>query len=101
MDRLFCEPKAGFRHVEVTERRTAVDFAQQMRWLVDEAYPHTETMRLELEHERNQAGAVIAEPRMDSDDVARVVLYMAELPLEANVQFMTIMATAMPYIGRG
>ena len=44
---------------------------------------------------------MIAEPRMDSDDVARAVLYMAELPLEANVQFMTIMATAMPYIGRG
>ena len=47
------------------------------------------------------SGAVIAEPRMDSDDVAQAVLYMAELPLEANVQFMTIMATAMPYIGRG
>ena len=32
-----CEPMRGFRHVEVTERRTAVDFAHQMRWLVDEA----------------------------------------------------------------
>ena len=36
---MFCEPKGGWRHVEVTERRTAVDFAHQMRWLVDEAYP--------------------------------------------------------------
>ena len=36
---VFCEPKGGWRHVEVTERRTAVDFAEQMRWLVDEAYP--------------------------------------------------------------
>ena len=35
---MFCEPKAGWRHVKVTEQRTAVDFAHQMRWLVDEAY---------------------------------------------------------------
>ena len=36
---LACEPKAGWRHVVVTERRTMQDFAHQMRWLVDEAYP--------------------------------------------------------------
>ena len=36
---MFCEPKGGWRHVEVTGRRTAVDFAEQMKWLVDEAYP--------------------------------------------------------------
>ena len=47
---MFCEPKAGWRHVEVTEQRTAVDFAHQMRWLVDEAYPHTETIRLVLDN---------------------------------------------------
>ena len=47
---MFCEPKAGWRHVEVTERRTAVDFAQQMRWLADEAYPHTKTIRLVLDN---------------------------------------------------
>jgi len=41
------------------------------------------------------------EPRMDVDDVARAVVYMASLPLDANVQFMTVMATKMPYIGRG
>ena len=41
------------------------------------------------------------EPRMDLDHVARAVVYMATLPLEANVQFMTVMATKMPYIGRG
>ncbi len=40
-------------------------------------------------------------PTMDVDDVARSVLHMAMLPLEANVQFMTVMATQMPYIGRG
>ena len=47
---MFCEPKAGWRHVEVTEQRTAVDFAHQMRWLVDEAYPHTETIWLVLDN---------------------------------------------------
>lgn len=41
------------------------------------------------------------EPSMDVGDVARSVLHMADLPLEANVQFMTVMATTMPYIGRG
>ncbi len=46
-------------------------------------------------------GRVVAEPRMDVEHVARAVVYMATLPLEANVQFMTVMATAMPYIGRG
>ena len=40
-------------------------------------------------------------PTMNVQDAARAVLHMAELPLEANVQFMTIMATKMPYIGRG
>ena len=43
---MICEPKGGWRHVEVTERRTAVDFAHQMRWLVDEAYPDAEVVRL-------------------------------------------------------
>jgi NAD(P)-dependent dehydrogenase (short-subunit alcohol dehydrogenase family) len=42
-----------------------------------------------------------APPTMDVDHAARAVLHMAELPPEANVQFMTIMATNMPYIGRG
>lgn len=40
-------------------------------------------------------------PTMDVTDAARSVLHMAELPLNANVQFMTVMATKMPYIGRG
>jgi NADP-dependent 3-hydroxy acid dehydrogenase YdfG len=38
---------------------------------------------------------------MNADDVARAVVFMANLPLEANVQFITIMATKMPFIGRG
>jgi len=46
-------------------------------------------------------GAIAVEPRMDAADVARAVVYMASLPLDANVQFMTVMATKMPFIGRG
>lgn len=46
-------------------------------------------------------GQTLVEPRMDVAHVAEAVLYIANLPLDANVQFMTLMATAMPYIGRG
>ncbi|MEV6169631.1 SDR family oxidoreductase [Streptomyces sp. NPDC051954] len=46
-------------------------------------------------------GSVAPEPVMDVADVARTVRHMAELPLEANVQFATVLATAMPYVGRG
>ncbi len=46
-------------------------------------------------------GTTAAEPRLDVAHVVRAVLYMASLPLDANVQFMTVMATRMPFIGRG
>ena len=46
-------------------------------------------------------GSYASEPTMDIADVARAVVYMASLPLEANVLFMTVMATQMPYVGRG
>jgi NAD(P)-dependent dehydrogenase (short-subunit alcohol dehydrogenase family) len=46
-------------------------------------------------------GTIAVEPTMDPAEVARAVLYMSSLPLEANVQFMTVMATKMPYLGRG
>src|SRR5204863_4234270 len=46
-------------------------------------------------------GSTMVEPRMDVKHVADAVLYMANLPLDANVQFMTVMATKMPFIGRG
>jgi len=46
-------------------------------------------------------GDVRVEPRMDVAHVAQAVVHMAELPLDANVQFMTIMATNMPFVGRG
>ncbi|MFD9123999.1 SDR family oxidoreductase [Kitasatospora sp. NPDC059571] len=50
---------------------------------------------------RQADGRIAPEPTMDVADVARTVRHMAQLPLEANVQFATVMATAMPYIGRG
>jgi NAD(P)-dependent dehydrogenase (short-subunit alcohol dehydrogenase family) len=46
-------------------------------------------------------GSMMPEPRMDVRHVADAVVYMASLPLEANVQFLTVMATNMPFVGRG
>ena len=46
-------------------------------------------------------GSIAVEPLMDVEHVAGAVLYMASLPLETNVQFLTVMATKMPFIGRG
>src|SRR5215207_3036145 len=46
-------------------------------------------------------GQIAPEPRLDVAHVVNAVLYMASLPLDANVQFMTVMATKMPFIGRG
>ncbi len=47
---LFCEPRAGWRHVAITERRAMPDFAHQMRWLVDTAYPHASVIRVVLDN---------------------------------------------------
>ena len=46
-------------------------------------------------------GTVMIEPTMDVENVARAIVYMASLPLDANVQFMTVMASKMPFVGRG
>jgi NAD(P)-dependent dehydrogenase (short-subunit alcohol dehydrogenase family) len=50
---------------------------------------------------RQADGSIAVEPTMEVEHVARAVVYMAGLPLEANVPFLTVMATKMPYIGRG
>jgi len=47
------------------------------------------------------SGEIAPEPTFDVEHVARAVVYMATLPLEANVQFITVMATKMPFVGRG
>lgn len=46
-------------------------------------------------------GQVVPEPRMDVDHVGQTILFMSNLPLDTNVQFITIMATKMPFVGRG
>jgi NADP-dependent 3-hydroxy acid dehydrogenase YdfG len=46
-------------------------------------------------------GEIAIEPMMDANEVASAVVHMAALPLSTNVQFMTIMATKMPFVGRG
>ena len=46
-------------------------------------------------------GTVAVEPTIDADQIARAVLYMANLPLDVNVPFITVMATQMPFMGRG
>jgi DDE superfamily endonuclease len=46
---LFCEPQAGWRHIAVTAQRTMRDFAHQMKWLVDERYPHATMVRVVMD----------------------------------------------------
>lgn len=61
----------------------------------------TDMSRLTKKGALQADGGVRTEPHMAADDVARAVVYMASLPLEANVQWITVMATQMPLIGRG
>jgi NAD(P)-dependent dehydrogenase (short-subunit alcohol dehydrogenase family) len=61
----------------------------------------TDMARPMIEGTLQADGSIATEPTLDLDHVARSIVYMATLPLEANVQFLTVMATKMPYIGRG
>ena len=47
---MICEPQTGWRHAEVTARRTKLDFAEQIKWLVDEKYPEAEVIRIVLDN---------------------------------------------------
>lgn len=47
---IFCEPQAGWRHIDVTQQRTKQDFAHQMKWLVDERYPEAEVIRIVMDN---------------------------------------------------
>ena len=46
-------------------------------------------------------GSIKSEPVMDVDNVSKAIVYMASLPLDANIQTLTVMATQMPFVGRG
>lgn len=61
----------------------------------------TELARMMSQGVQQASGAIAPEPSMDVRDVAGTLVHMASLPLEANVQFVTVMATKMPFIGRG
>ena len=56
---LACEPSAGWRQVAVTQQRTMQDFAHQMRWLVDEAYPEVEVVRVVLDNPVSSTGQAL------------------------------------------
>ena len=56
---LACKPLAGWRHVAVTQRRTMEDFAHQMRWLVDEAYPETPVVRVVMDNPVSSTGQAL------------------------------------------
>ncbi len=70
---LCIEPLVGWRHVAVTERRTAVDFAHQMRWLVDEAYPDVPVVRVVLDNlnTHRKASLYQAFPAAEARRIAR------------------------------
>jgi NAD(P)-dependent dehydrogenase (short-subunit alcohol dehydrogenase family) len=68
---------------------------------IDIGNARTEMVGLMIEGTLQADGSVASEPTIDVEHVARTVAHMASLPLEANVQFVTVMATKMPFIGRG
>jgi hypothetical protein len=74
---MFCEPKRGWRHVEVTEQRTMQDFARQLRWLVDEAFPAAERVRVVLDNLNTHRAASLYETF--APDEARRILRKLEL----------------------
>lgn len=58
---LFVEPQAGFRHINVTAQRTMIDFAHQMKWLVDVAYPEAEVIRVVMDNLNTHRAASLYE----------------------------------------
>jgi DDE superfamily endonuclease len=68
----FCEARAGWRHFAVTERHTKQDFAEQMKWLVDEQYPQAEKVRVVLDNLSTHKGAALYE-RFAPDEARRIL----------------------------
>src|SRR5688572_14052505 len=58
---MICEPQAGWRHVTITQRRTKIDFAHQMKWLVDERYPEAEVVRVVFDNLNTHKAASLYE----------------------------------------
>jgi transposase len=68
----FCEARAGWRHFSVTERHTKQDFAEQMRWLVDERYPQAERIRVILDNLKPHKPAALYE-RFAPEEARRIL----------------------------
>jgi hypothetical protein len=73
---IFCEPQAGWRHIEVTEHRTKNDFAHQMKWLVDYGYPEAEVIRVVMDNLNTHTKASLYETFEPAD--ARRILRKLE-----------------------
>jgi hypothetical protein len=58
---MFCEPRRGWRHVEVTQQRTMLDFAQQMKWLVEVGFPEAERVRVVMDNLNTHKAASLYE----------------------------------------
>ena len=68
----FCEAKAGWRHIAVTERHTKQDFAAQMKWLVDEQYPRAEKVRVVMDNLKPHKPASLYE-RFAPEEARRIL----------------------------
>jgi len=69
---LFTEPQAGWRHVNITAQRTMIDFAHQMKWLVDEAYPEATVIRVVLDNLNTHKAASLYEA-FEPEEARRIV----------------------------
>lgn len=69
---LFTEPQAGWRHINVTAQRTMIDFAHQMQWLVDEAYPEAEVIRVVMDNLNTHKAASLYEA-FEPEEARRIV----------------------------
>ena len=84
---LFLEPLAGWRHVEVTERRTKLDFAHQMRWLVDVARPDVDYIKVVLDHLNTHTYAALYEAFEPAEAMGRrlasltIMVSVKEIPM--------------------
>jgi len=68
---------------------------------IDIGNASTELTDMYAEGTEQANGEIAVEPRINLDDVAQAIVYMASLPLSSNVLFVTLMATKMPFVGRG
>ena len=82
---LTCEPLAGWRHVAITERRTMEDFAHQMRWLVDEAYPDAPVVRVVLDNLNTHRMASLYET-FPAAEARRIVRRLASISPHAQAR---------------